>query len=433
MAQTATQQTQDNPNDILKMLLGMSQGNADSGANSSFDTPENQLTAETRQLNNQMAAAQMDKNTQQENQNRAQYGQAPEHQTGLLGQLLGGALHKYVSGKIDKAQAGEDLKLQQDYLKQMPKDLHPIDKASYLAQGPTKDLQTTGNNMLQQMLGNQDSASYLQPKTIQVGGDSPNTRQQQIWNTQTRQFENVGAPISSLNPYSEENQMMKRQAAEQSRQQFEQNTALKQEDQSIQRQGVTDKRIATNTGVENQYRDEFNTLTKPHQLMESAFNKVQAAFDPKVEPSPANDLAGIYATMRSYDPNSTVREGEFATAQNAGSVPTSIINAYNKALNGERLTPGQRADFLNSSRQQYKASAEQAQKYYDRYSTMAKRQGINAENVVTPISGYEPPPKPTSTAAPLGTKERPILSPAQARKMLEERGLLKPQGTTGQW
>jgi hypothetical protein len=36
--------------------------------------------------------------------------------------------------------------------------------------------------------------------------------------------------------------------------------------------------------------------------------------------------------MKMLDPTSVVREGEFATAQNAASIPIKIVNMYNKAL-----------------------------------------------------------------------------------------------------
>ncbi|WP_204128690.1 hypothetical protein, partial [Pseudomonas ogarae] len=66
-------------------------------------------------------------------------------------------------------------------------------------------------------------------------------------------------------------------------------------------------------------------------------------------PSAQNDLALIFSYMRMLDPASVVREGEFATAQNAAGVPDQIRNAYNKAVNGERLNPEQRTGFVSSA------------------------------------------------------------------------------------
>ena len=63
----------------------------------------------------------------------------------------------------------------------------------------------------------------------------------------------------------------------------------------------------------------------------------------------AADIALIFGFMKQQDPQSTVREGEFATAQNSGGIPDAVRNAYNKAISGQRLQPAQRADFVNTS------------------------------------------------------------------------------------
>jgi len=53
----------------------------------------------------------------------------------------------------------------------------------------------------------------------------------------------------------------------------------------------------------------------------------------------------VYKFMKSLDPTSVVREGEFATAANAGGVPDNILNVYNKLVEGERLPENVIADF----------------------------------------------------------------------------------------
>lgn len=55
------------------------------------------------------------------------------------------------------------------------------------------------------------------------------------------------------------------------------------------------------------------------------------------------DMALIFNFMKMLDPGSTVREGEFASAQNTGGVDDKIINLYNQALKGTRLNDSQRA------------------------------------------------------------------------------------------
>ena len=88
-------------------------------------------------------------------------------------------------------------------------------------------------------------------------------------------------------------------------------------------------------------RKEFNGLgeIKDFRKVDAAYNKVKNATDAK--PSPAGDLAIIFNYMKILDPGSVVREGEFATAQNAASVPDQIRNLYNRVVNGERLNANQ--------------------------------------------------------------------------------------------
>jgi hypothetical protein len=97
--------------------------------------------------------------------------------------------------------------------------------------------------------------------------------------------------------------------------------------------------------------------------------------------SAAGDVSLIYSFMRINDPGSTVREGEYATAQNAAGVSDKIKNAYNRALNGERLTPEQRADFKTTARNIYVSRIPQYERVIGQYRALAKKFGLD-ENIV---------------------------------------------------
>ena len=62
------------------------------------------------------------------------------------------------------------------------------------------------------------------------------------------------------------------------------------------------------------------------------------------------DMSLIFSYMKMLDPNSVVREWEYATAENAGNVPTKWIQAYNKAVKGTKLTKQQRQNMLDTAR-----------------------------------------------------------------------------------
>ncbi len=114
-------------------------------------------------------------------------------------------------------------------------------------------------------------------------------------------------------------------------------------------------------------RSRVDTASKEFNKVRDANNRVEAIFDTnkqaqeaakfaeKVRANPKaikditdsteafGDMALIFNFMKMLDPGSTVREGEFATAANTGGADEKIINFYNNALKGTRLTVEQRA------------------------------------------------------------------------------------------
>ena len=116
------------------------------------------------------------------------------------------------------------------------------------------------------------------------------------------------------------------------------------------------------------------------------FNKVHAAYEKVMEAAkgtgPADDIALIFGYMKILDPGSTVREGEFATAADAGGIDTKIINLYNRLKTGQRLTPDQRKDFLISAQKTAQSQFDELAGYVDFYSAVAGRQGAEIEGIV---------------------------------------------------
>ena len=83
-----------------------------------------------------------------------------------------------------------------------------------------------------------------------------------------------------------------------------------------------------------------------------------------------NDVAMIFAFMKSLDPTSVVRESEYATAANAGvGVPEKIWKAYNRALNGEILLPQLRREIIRAARDSLLAKEPNLKRIRDSYIT----------------------------------------------------------------
>lgn len=114
----------------------------------------------------------------------------------------------------------------------------------------------------------------------------------------------------------------------------------------------------------------------------------------------AADIAIISSYMKLLDPTSVVREGEYATAQNSGSVPEAVRAQYNHLLNGGTLTPEMRNGFLSSARSQYATTEQQYQQLARRYGDIAARQGLDPRDIVPEYPSLLPQPAAARPAAP---------------------------------
>jgi hypothetical protein len=147
------------------------------------------------------------------------------------------------------------------------------------------------------------------------------------------------------------------------------------------RNKMTDNENALRTQYLSQSKDFADTATSYQRIIDSSKN-----------PSAAGDLSLIYNYMKMLDPGSTVREGEFATAQNAGSLSQSLIGQYNKILSGERLAPELRNDFINRAGKLYSGQKERHAQRVSEFQGIAIRSGLDPKNITinleTPIKGF---------------------------------------------
>ncbi len=158
-----------------------------------------------------------------------------------------------------------------------------------------------------------------------------------------------------------------------------------------------DKRPETET----KFRNEYNNQTKPYQEVKSAYGRVLSSEDTAV-----GDLSLIFGYMKMLDPGSVVREGEFATAQNAAGVPERIMNVYNKVASGERLNKSQREAFKGQAKGLYNSALEGEKTVRTGLERIAKGYGLKTENIfyspteTAPTAPGAPAPSAPSTPAP---------------------------------
>jgi len=128
--------------------------------------------------------------------------------------------------------------------------------------------------------------------------------------------------------------------------------------------------------LEDRLADDYRNETKDARKIIATFDNLKSTPD-----TPAGDISFIFQYMKMLDPTSVVREGEFATAQNAAGIPERIVNLYNQAIKGNRLSANQRSEYLAAAR----GLATNAQTSMDgvqrHYGEVAQRRGLDARNI----------------------------------------------------
>ncbi len=138
-----------------------------------------------------------------------------------------------------------------------------------------------------------------------------------------------------------------------------------------------------NNRYANQYRDEFNNLSKSFQTVVPMYGNIRTnAALGEEKSTAASDMSMIFAYMKLLDPNSTVREGEYANAAKAGTFGDEVKNAMQRFDTGQKLTAEQRVNFANAARDVFRNANQVQGQHVSRYKDLAKRSNVNPEDVI---------------------------------------------------
>lgn len=140
-------------------------------------------------------------------------------------------------------------------------------------------------------------------------------------------------------------------------------------------------------GVQNSgsLRDDYTKATLPFQTQSDNMQKI--ANIAKQPGTPASDMALMVAYMKVLDPGVTVREGQYARLEDTAAIPDKVRDIYNSLVEGKSLkslTQTQRNQFLSAAANVYQGSQDRNKATSDVYTGIAKRQGLNPEDVVIP-------------------------------------------------
>lgn len=138
---------------------------------------------------------------------------------------------------------------------------------------------------------------------------------------------------------------------------------------------------------ENTLRDEFTNTTKNFRTVQDAYSKIK-----KTTSTGAGDMSMLYSYIKLLDPDSVVRESEFATAAASGSLGERIQGAYKSIAEGGRLPESLRNEFLAEAKNIYKGQKDGYDRSIKTYKGLANRNKLNPENVVTDYRELNPIP-----------------------------------------
>ena len=141
------------------------------------------------------------------------------------------------------------------------------------------------------------------------------------------------------------------------------------------------------------------------------------------------DMALIFNYMKVLDPGSTVREGEFANAQNTAGIPDKVRNLRDQLLAGKRLQPNQREGIKNQVEGLYSTARKQNKKDLSKIIGQAEENELPLGQIVD-LGEPEPDPaqvtddeladaqQQPATPQPISVQEGTIISNGQQQLIL---------------
>jgi hypothetical protein len=193
----------------------------------------------------------------------------------------------------------------------------------------------------------------------------------------------------------------------------------------------------------NTLRDEFQALTREFRVVRDAYANIETAARSQTG---AGDMAMLYSFVKLLDPNSVVRESEFATAAASGSFGERVQGAVQRIINGERLPDSLRNAFLAEARNIYQTQERGYRNTEQTYRALAERNNLDPENVITPFLPSREAASPSGASGqtgvpfPGGGRAEPppaaqppvrVRTPEEARRLPRGTPILLPDGTIG--
>lgn len=225
----------------------------------------------------------------------------------------------------------------------MPAAVGPSGSLSVLPSPPSlkEQLMTVGDNVLLPTIG-EDNRIEMQ-NLYQAPPDlpKPNFKQQVALDAFAQK---AGIPVEQLTPQQQSQAIndMELKGMSNVLTELRMNMLNIQMDEKLRNLSGT-MTPAQHSMAQGMHQD-FMTESKDYLTMRDSRDQIIAASS---TPNAMNDVAMVFSFMKVLDPTSTVREGEYATVENAKGTPAKIRNYYNRLVSGRRLDQTQIDDIVN--------------------------------------------------------------------------------------
>lgn len=147
------------------------------------------------------------------------------------------------------------------------------------------------------------------------------------------------------------------------------------------------KAALKNPEISTALRKEFEGLpeVKNYKQALPAYKGIE---DAVTRNTPMSDINIVYGIAKLYDPNSVVREGEYATVANAPNIPERVKGWVQYATNGGKLTPEVKKQIMDEASSRMMSFQNEFEGSSARYRDIAERS--NADPTLVISSDYKP-------------------------------------------
>lgn len=164
---------------------------------------------------------------------------------------------------------------------------------------------------------------------------------------------------------------------------------IKQQGEQLRKTMLADYEISK--AMTEQSLKQGNVLRKQRDEKLTPFNEAKTQYDTTMnalqQDSGAGTLAAIFSFMKTLDPRSVVREGEFQMGTQTGGVVDSLVGMVNRAQ-GQGMGPEARRGISETIQAIMEGRVAQAEEIAARFDQIAREQGVPTSQIRT--GAYNP-------------------------------------------